>query len=82
MVSCCCSLAGTRACETCPNSPMKSIQFVPIMQNQKIIEKYENGKLIERTIEGAIPTGNYDFGFRPTVDFTTPMKKNEGPNDS
>ncbi len=65
MSSCCCSLAGTRACFTCPNGPN---QYSPYMtypvyyQNipqtypspsKKITEKYDkDGKLIERIIEG------------------------------
>ena len=52
MSTCCCSLAGTRACDTCPNGPSRyPYQIWPIPIRTKIIEKYENGKLIERIIE-------------------------------
>ena len=53
MVSCCCSLAGTRACDSCPNGPSRgSSNYFPIpMSGQRIIEKYQDGKLIERIVE-------------------------------
>ena len=57
---CCCSLAGTRACFYCsrhPYQPEPSISqpIIPcefgIERPKRIIEKYEDGKLIERIVE-------------------------------
>ena len=60
MSTCCCTLAGTRACENCPNGPMRvpwmgkyePIPYVQYPHTRRIVEKFdENGKLIERIIE-------------------------------
>ena len=57
MITCCCSMAGTKACLACPQyqNMMYSDQikiYPNIIPTKKTIEKYnENGKLIERIIE-------------------------------
>lgn len=38
--------------------PVAYQPFVPY-QPARVIEKYENGQLIERIVEGMPPTGNY-----------------------
>jgi len=53
MTICCCSLAGTRACETCPNNTditrYGEWTYIPAY---KVIEKYDkDGNLIERITE-------------------------------
>ena len=66
MPACCCSLAGTRACDTCQNGASQYRGFfinIPIQENpmwewttatpKKIIEKFDkDGNLIERITEG------------------------------
>ena len=63
MTTCCCALAGTRACQSCPNNswsvPARDWYTMPVM-GQRVIEKYQDGKLIERIIEN------------PTLTITTP----------
>ena len=51
MKRCCCTLAGSVACLSCPNAPDYGFTVYRNNQNQpsKIIEKYDNGVLIERT---------------------------------
>ena len=58
MPVCGCTLAGTKACLTCPNNtimqwsvPEYSLRYEP--KRQRIIEKFDkDGKLIERITEG------------------------------
>lgn len=62
MLSCCCTLAGSQACYSCPNylavfgtiKPVINIPNgpLPAFNKKKIIrEIYEDGKLKERIIE-------------------------------
>lgn len=57
MRTCCCQLAGTVACRTCPSnvwmdSTENHLPFTPIpVAGQRIIEKYVDGKLVERVVE-------------------------------
>lgn len=57
MMSCCCSLAGTNACLTCPNYTIQQWvvpkEYIEVPKKTKrIIEKFnEDGKLIERITE-------------------------------
>ena len=56
---CCCQMAGTKACDTCPNAPSRIIPLEIfhdfnsyISKSKKIIEKFdEKGNLIERITE-------------------------------
>ena len=55
MLACCCTLAGTAACKTCPSYVQMFgdhtvyPRFKPGLQ--RVTEKYEDGKLVERIIE-------------------------------
>jgi hypothetical protein len=59
MSICCCSLAGTAACETCSNRPYNSSRFNPLdyklftpIKTKKVIERFDkDGKLVERIVE-------------------------------
>jgi len=58
MKACFCTLAGTRACDTCPNSPSLRPIFTPFYpafrteKTKRIVEKFdEKGNLIERITE-------------------------------
>ena len=77
MISCCCSLAGTRACDSCPNGPSRgSSNYFPIpMSGQRIIEKYQYGKLVERIVENPTLTTFTLPGFQvPGPNIITPLK--------
>jgi hypothetical protein len=57
MIACCCSMAGTKACLTCPQYqnmiwPDQASIMPNIYPTRKTTEKYDkDGKIIERIIE-------------------------------
>ncbi len=74
-ITCCCSLAGTVACFTCPSRyqyewwrtpytyyPAYPDITYPKPHSKKIIEKFDkDGKLIERIVEEESPEYNYSW---------------------